>query len=335
MTQKEGVKQAVEDFVERGIPVRETLCQVGIARSSYYRWMSKWKVQEEATSDHIVRGVPELRPEEAQAIIRRKEKEPHLSHRQISGLLRQEGLWVSESSCYRLLKDKNLVEPREVRPAPWNQAAYEPFRPNQSWGLDWTQLRVAGLRRYLVTVIDFFSRYLLAWAIVRTVTQEEVTALVTLALLDQKLEEVPERLRPRLRVDRGSANTSSVTKEVLQELAMELSYSRVARPTDNARQERFYRTIKQEEIYVVLDYPSDDGARDNIGRYMQYYNDKRPNQALWNATPAEVHRIGNKTQLLERMRERKINARNERRLYWESMNNNPGSNQLNISENMS
>ena len=138
-------------------------------------------------------------------------------------------------------------------------------------------------------MIDFFSPYLLAWAIVKTVTQREATAQDALAVLDQKLDDLPKEMRLWLRMGRGSPNTMRVTKEVIRELGMILSYGRVDRPTDNGRQDRFYWTIKQEEIYTILDYPSYTSARTSIGDYITYYNRRRPNQPLWNFTPAEVH----------------------------------------------
>jgi hypothetical protein len=78
----------------------------------------------------------ELRPEEVGAIVEAKQREPWLSHRQISGRLREQGIWVSESSCYRVLKAEGWVEERQFRERPWEEARYEPYRPNQIWGLD-------------------------------------------------------------------------------------------------------------------------------------------------------------------------------------------------------
>jgi len=80
---------------------------------------------------------------------------------------------------------------------------------------------------------------------------------------------------------------------------MVMSPSRVNRPTDNARQERWYRTVKQEEIYCYPTYPSLDIAKQSIARYIEEYNQRRPHQALWNYTPGYVHRLGNKTKLLQ------------------------------------
>jgi transposase InsO family protein len=111
-----------------------------------------------------------------------------------------------------------------------------------------------------VTVIDSFSRLIVAWTVVPTVTQREVQALVAVAVLDQHLDQVPSAQRPKVRLDRGAPNTATVTKEVLHDLGLLLSLARPQRPTDNGRQERWYRTLKQEEVYVMADYIRPFGA---------------------------------------------------------------------------
>jgi len=87
---------------------------------------------------------------------------------------------------------------------------------------------------------------------------------------------------------------------LIRDLEMVISPSRVNRPKDNARQERSYRIVKQEEIYCHRDYPSVQIARHSIARYIEEYNEKRPHQALWNYLPGFVHRLGDKRLLLER-----------------------------------
>jgi hypothetical protein len=117
-------------------------------------------------------------------------------------------------------------------------------------------------------------------------------------------------------VDRGSPNTSGITQEFFEALGAELSFARVRRPTDNALTERFYGTVKQEEIYLVGNYPDETSAREEIGRYIETYNRSRPHQALFNFTPARVHEINNKSQLLEELKELKRRTREKRKAYW-------------------
>jgi hypothetical protein len=183
------------------------------------------------------------------------------------------------------------------------------------WGCDWTRLLIAGLRWYLLTVIDFFSRYLIAFDIVPTVNASHVKALYRQGLKAQGLS-LKAKAKPQLRVDRGSANTSWITKEFFELIGSELSFARVRRPTDNALTERFYGTIKQEEIYLVGNYPDERSAREEIGRYIVHYNTQRPHQALWNFTPAYVHQVNNKTALLQELKAMKKAARDRRKAYW-------------------
>jgi len=168
------------------------------------------------------------------------------------------------------------------------------------WGGDWTKLRIAGLRWYLLTIIDFFSRLIVAWQIVPSVDAGCVKAAYQQGLLAQGIG-LYSKKKPELRTDRGSPNTSWVTKEFFELLGAELSFARVKRPTDNAITERFYGTIKQEEIYVVGDYPDETSARQELGRYIQFYNTQRPHQSLWNFTPQKAHDLNDKTELLREL----------------------------------
>jgi len=99
--------------------------------------------------------------------------------------------------------------------------------------------------------------------------------------------------------DLGSRNMAHSTQRLIKDLEMILSPSRAYRPTDNSRQERWYRTVKQEEIYCHCPtHPSLEVARSSLTRYIHFYNEQRPPQALWNYPPGFVHRLRNKTQLL-------------------------------------
>jgi putative transposase len=244
-----------------------------------------------------------------------KQEHPEYRHRRIQGELQQRGVYLSASAIYGHLKELGQVEPYERRAAPWKTPRYEAWQRNLLWGSDWTKLLVGGVRWYLLTVIDFFSRLLIAYEVVPTVHAGYVKAIYQAGLKSQGISLRSER-KPELRVDRGSPNTSVITQEFFENLGAELSFARVRRPTDNALTERFYGTVKQEEIYLVGNYPDEQSAREEIGRYIEYYNQRRPHQALYNFTPAHVHQLNNKTALLEELNEMKRNTRQRRRAYW-------------------
>ena len=295
----------VQNLVQAGISKLRALKDLGVCRSTYYGWLRGEKAKETAPS------ALQLTPVEKRAVVEKKKREPQLSHRHISGSLRPEGHWISPSSCYRILKPLGWIFSASLREAPWRVPRYEPFRSNQIWGEDWTILSIDGIRHYLLTLIDYFSRYIVAWGVVQTVTRLEVQNLLTLAYLSEGLG--PQDPKPLLRADLGSPNMAHSTRRLIRDLEMVLSPSRPNRPTDNGRQERWYRTVKQEEIYCYPTYPTVEIARFSLGRYIRYYNEQRPHQALWNYPPGYVHRLGNKSKLLEHYKS-SVQAVKEQRL---------------------
>lgn len=98
---------------------------------------------------------------------------------------------------------------------------------------------IGGLRHYVITILDVFSQYAVAWGIVKTVTQREVKNLVALAVMSQGMED--QDVKPILRTEPGSPNMAADVRLFLQEIGVGFSPGRTARPTDNARQERFYK----------------------------------------------------------------------------------------------
>ena len=175
--QRERIIKEVERLKASGIKKTAVLKSLGVSRSTYYQWLKIKK------SIKIRSSVLRLTDKERQAVIEKKKRYPHLSHRKLSGYLRQEGYWISESSCYRILKAMDWISPLSLRQAPWKDAHYEPFAPNQLWGEDWTRLSINGDRYYLLTIIDYFSRYIVAWGIVKRVSQTEVKDLLAIAYM--------------------------------------------------------------------------------------------------------------------------------------------------------
>jgi len=308
--QKQAVVELVEAQRAEGRTVSEVLGSVGVARSSYYRWKKgAVKVNGHRRSSY------EITAEERKLIDEVKEQYPLYRHRRIQGVLQQRGVYLSMSVIYEHLKATGRVEPFDRRAAPWQSPHYEVWQRNLMWGSDWTKLLVGGVRWYLVTVIDFFSRWVVASEVVPTVHAGVIKAIYETGLKNQGISK-HSTSKPEFRVDRGSPNTSGITQEFFEQLGAELSFARVRRPTDNALTERFYGTIKQEEIYLVGNYPDEISAKAEIGRYIEHYHHHRPHQALMNFTPAHVHELNNKSQLLAELKEMKRKTREKRKEYW-------------------
>ena len=316
--QKQAVLELVETHRGQGRSVGEVLGSVGVARSSYYRWKrgeGEQKVERQSCY--------ELTVEERGLIDEVKAKHSEYRHRRIQGVLQQKGIYLSASAIYGHLRELGQVEPYGRRAAPWKRPRYEVWRRNLMWGSDWTKLRVGGVRWYLLTAIDFFSRWIVAWEVVPTVNAGNIKAIYRAGLNNQGIS-IHSPSKPELRVDRGSPNTSGMTQEFFEALGAELSFARVRRPTDNALTERFYGTIKQEEIYLVGNYPDEISAKQEIGRYIERYHHHRPHQSLMNFTPAHVHEVNNKSLLLAELKAMKRSTREKRKAYW-AQTQNPGS----------
>lgn len=318
--QKKEVISFVQAERERGRLLADILKNLKVSRSTYYRWiklLSQEVLKNKYTAKVSIRTVTE---EERALIDDMKEKHPEMRHRQIQGSLQLEGTFVSATTVYKYLKANNKVEHYERRSAPRKEPHYEIFRANVMWGADWTKLRIGGIRWYLLTMIDFFSRLIVHYEITPTVNAGHIKELYENGLGNFNIP-LNWHLKPELRLDQGSPNTSRVTKEFFKYIGADLSYARVRRPTDNALTERFYRIIKQEEIYIVGDYQDEPTAKEVIGKYIQWYNNQRPHQALWNYTPQMVHEMNDKTKLVNALKDLKQKTWTERKEYWLEKNN--------------
>jgi transposase InsO family protein len=309
--QKEEIIRYVEEQKMKGQSIQKILSQLGVKRSTYYRWKNP------VIKKSLIR-TSMITPEEKRRIEEVKEMNPQLRHRQIQGILQGLGLYLSPSVVYEHLRSIGKIEHYERRPSPWEVARYEPCKKNKLWGADWSRLKIGWLRWYLLAVIDYYSRVVVAYDIVPSVNASHVKRVYQAALKKENIS-LKESL-PELRVDRGAPNTAHVTREFFEEMGAELSFSRVNRPTDNARTERLFGTIKQEEIYVVGNYPDEISARREIGQYLDYYHHRRPHQGLWNFTPAYVHHVNNKSQILDELNKLKINSKHRRKQYWTQIN---------------
>jgi len=153
---------------------------------------------------------------------------------------------------------------------------------NQLWVSDITYIRLAREFIYLAVVMDAFSRRVIGWAL-----EPHLDAELTLAALRMAL--ATRAVQPGLvhHSDRGVQYASSDYTELLIEQGIQISMSRRANPYDNARCERFMRTLKYEEVYLS-DYDTLSEARVSIKRFLEeVYNEKRLHSAIGYVPPVE------------------------------------------------
>lgn len=215
---------------------------------------------------------------------------PYYGSRRITGQLKREGLEVNRKAVMRHMHEMGIAA---VYPGPnlskrAHQAAIYPYLlkhvtasyPNHVWGLDITYIRLRHNWLYLVAILDWYSRYVLAWELDQTMQVGFVLEAMQRALAHG---------RPVIcNSDQGSQFTSTPYLNLLKEHEVQISMDGRGRALDNIFTERLWRTIKYEEVYLK-DYSSPREARQSLTEYLQFYNERRIHQALEYQTPAELY----------------------------------------------
>jgi putative transposase len=154
------------------------------------------------------------------------------------------------------------------------------LRVNQVWGIDITYIRLRNGWMYLVAVLDWFSRFVVSWALDQTLGIDFVL---------QTVDDALEKAHPDIwNSDQGSHFTSPQYIQRLRAANVQISMDGKGRALDNIFTERLWRSIKYEEVYLK-DYASPREARQNIEQYLIFYNQERPHQSLGYQTPAQVY----------------------------------------------
>jgi putative transposase len=216
-------------------------------------------------------------------------KTPFYGSRKMTAWLRSQGYQVNRKRVRRLMRAMGLQaiyrRPNTSKPAPDHQVypyllkGLEINRVNQVWTADITYIPMARGFLYLVAIMDWHSRYVLAWRLSNTL---EVDFCM------EALAEALSKGRPEVfNTDQGSQFTSEAFTGILLEQGIQISMDGKGRYTDNIFVERLWRSIKYEEVYLKA-YGNGTEARAGIGAYLDFYNQERPHQALGYRTPGEV-----------------------------------------------
>jgi putative transposase len=167
-----------------------------------------------------------------------------------------------------------------ARTYPYLLGSITSSHPNHVWGIDITYIRLQGGRLYLVAVLDWYSRYVVAWELDQTLELSFVLRAAQRALAHAS---------PVIwNSDQGSHFTSPQYIALLEQATVRISMDGKGRALDNIFTERLWRTVKYEEVYLHS-YLSPKEARQGRTRYLDFYNHGRLHQALAYRTPAEVY----------------------------------------------
>jgi putative transposase len=233
-------------------------------------------------------------PSERELAIKRRIDEiytehPYYGSRRITQELRPE-LGVARSTIQRYMQEMGIFAlvpgPHTSKPAPEHQIFPYLLRgvsaehPNHIWGIDITYIRLVHSWLYLTAVLDWYSRYIVSWALSQTLALDFVLAAVDNALR----QATPDIWNS----DQGSHFTSLQYIQRLQNAGIRISMDGRGRARDNIFTERLWRTIKYEEVYLH-EYASPKEAHRQLANYIHFYNFQRPHQALDYQMPAQLY----------------------------------------------
>jgi putative transposase len=216
---------------------------------------------------------------------------PFAGSRMLQGLLVQEGFKVGRLHVATLMKRMGVEalyrKPNTSKPVPGHRIY--PYllrklpitRPNQVWAMDITYIPMARGFIYLAAVLDWFTRRVLAWRVSITLEADFCIEAMEEALARHGTPEI-------FNTDQGSQFTSTEFIKVLATREIKISMDGKGAWRDNVFVERLWRTIKYEDVYLRA-YASVSEARTGIGRYLGFYNSRRPHSSLDGRTPDQAY----------------------------------------------
>ena len=253
----------------------------------------------QAEALNISRGsvyyLPRPVPDADLAIMRRLDRLhlefPFAGARMLQGLLSADGCKIGRRHVTTLMRRMGIEalyrRPRTTKPAPGHKIypyllrGIEIARPNQVWAMDITYIPMARGFVYLAVVLDWFSRRVLSWRV--SITMEAAFCVETLedALARHGKLDI-------INTDQGSQFTGAAFTVLLADNGIAISMDGKGAWRDNVFVERLWRSVKYEEVYLRA-YDSVSEARASIGRYLDFYNGRRPHSSLDGTTPDQAY----------------------------------------------
>lgn len=273
-----------------GFKIKDALCRLDIPKSTYYRWRAKFRrggVSELVDKNSAPkRQWNSLKPNEEEVVLEVAGNRPELSSREISFLISDtQKFTVSESTVYRILKREGLIRTSTLESFPAAKEYHtKPKRVNEQWQTDATYLHVEGWGWfYLISVLDDFSRKIINWKIQNSMTAEDFIEVVEDACLKAGVD---KENMPNLVSDRGPALISDDLKLYLKDQDIHHILASPYHPQTNGKIERYHKSLKSKVKLYVYDCPN--VLKEEVGKFISYYNKKRYHESLGNVTPDDV-----------------------------------------------
>ena len=288
-------KMEIIHLVEHSnLSVKKTLEELQVPRSTFYSWYQRYQ-------EHGMDGLKNKKlkvkqfwnriPDHVRGqIVNLALEYPAESPRQLTyRFIDDKAYFVSESSVYRILKGYDLIESPafEVITAK-NKFDNPTKRVNEMWQTDFTQFLVVDWGwYYLSTVLEDYSRYILAYKLSPTMNAQDAEDTLKIALAKAEIDKVKVYHKPRLLSDNGPAYHSADLAQFLKERRIDHIYGAPYHPMTQGKIERWHRSMKN--VIKLQNYYSPSELERAIAEWAEYYNNQRYHESLENVTPADVY----------------------------------------------
>jgi putative transposase len=308
---------------ESDLPIKRTLKELDVPKSTFYGWYRRYEADgfdglEDRSSGpkQFWNRIPDA---EREKVVKLALKWPEKTPRELAfDITDKEGYFISESSVYRILRSFDLI----TSPAYIVLSASDKFKHrtrgiNELWQTDFTYFKITGWGwYYFSSVLDDYSRYIIAWKLFSSMSANDVQELLDLAIAKTGVTQIKIKHRPRLLSDNGPCYMSGQLKNFLNEQKIDHIRGRPYHPMTQGKIERFHRSLKNVINLENYYYPWELEKR--LEDFVSYYNHERYHESIDNLTPADVY-AGRREKVLNRREEikqttmklrRKVNLKN-------------------------
>jgi len=286
--------EIIRTVEESDLSVKRTLDELGVPKSTFYDWYRRFvddgydglKNRSKGPKRFWNKIPDEIKKDVVDIALEQTDKSP----RELAWYITDtEKYFISETSVYRILKSHDLItSPNYIVMSAADKFKHPTRRINELWQTDFTYFKIIGWGwYYLSTVLDDFSRYILAWRVFTSMNAFDVQETLDVALAKTNLEKVKVRHRPRLLSDNGPCYLSKELKKYLKDNQMDHTRGAPYHPQTQGKIERYHRTMKN---VVKLEHYYMPGELENaIAQFVDHYNNDRYHESLDNCTPADVY----------------------------------------------